>query len=54
MEKLTHEQIAWALRWAVTHLDEHDIKGDAGKELAHCAKHFQESHDRNKTNKPDK
>jgi hypothetical protein len=47
MEKLTHEQIAWALRWAVAYLKEHEIKEGAAAELAHCAKHFQESHDRN-------
>ena len=40
MERLTNEQMAWALNWASCHLDEHDIKGDAINELNHCAKHF--------------
>ena len=40
MERLTNEQMVWALNWAAYHLDEHDIKGDAINELNHCAKHF--------------
>ena len=54
MDKLTHEQMAWALQWAAQHLEEHDIKGEASKELLHCAKHFQESHDRSAADKIDK
>lgn len=46
MERLTHEQMAWALEWAAMHLIEHDTQTQAVKELRHCAKHFSESHER--------
>lgn len=40
MEKLTNEQMAWALEWSAMHLIEHDTQTKAAEELTHCAKHF--------------